>query len=94
MLADGWKWVGGGSTPPQDIEPSHQASVSKFEIKKPTNCVYLYGNNKLKDQECDKEALGVCTIGYGSVGLGASIGMIKIDFFYFWTKGESVKQNV
>ena len=62
---------------PTEIEPSHQAAVSQLEIKKnpPTNCVFL-SNNKLQDENCDNGSpLQVCTIGYGTVGLGASIGM-------------------
>ena len=76
---DGWKWIGGDSMPPQDIEPSHQASVSSLEIDIPSNCVSLK-NNKLKDEDCTSGSpLRVCTIGYGSAGLGASIGInIKI----------------
>ena len=39
ILEDGWKWIGGGPMPSQDIEPSHQAAVDLLEIRKPTNCV-------------------------------------------------------
>ena len=77
MKEDGWKWIGGASMPPIDIEPSHQAAVSQLEIKKnpPTNCVFLNNNNKLQDEDCNNNnPLKVCTIGYGTVGLGASIG--------------------
>ena len=85
MLEDGWKWIGGGPMPSQEIEPSHQASVDSLEIRKATNCVSLMarftaangGTNvyELQDQACDNgNPWTICTIGYGSVGLGASIG--------------------
>ena len=78
---DGWKWIGGGSTAPMDLEASHQASVSSFEVSIPTNCIYLE-NNQLKDRVCgptgdtliDYATAQICTIGYGGVGLGSSIG--------------------
>ena len=76
MTSDGWKWIGGGSTGPMNVEPSHQASVSSLAITMPTNCVYLE-NNQLKDRDCNDPLGGpahICTIGYGGVGLGASIG--------------------
>ena len=85
MLEDGWKWIGGGPMPSQDIEPSHQAAVDLLEIRKPTNCVTLmartvivngeFGNAiELQDQDCDVTTKWIiCTISYG-IGLGASIG--------------------
>ena len=84
MLEDGWKWIGGGPMPSQEIEPSHQASVDLLEIRKPTNCVSLkartivtngvFGNAiELQDQDCGISKWIICTISYG-LGLGASIG--------------------
>ena len=85
MLEDGWKWIGGGPIPSQEIEPSHQASVDLLEIRKPTNCVTMtarttvtngvWGNAiELQDQNCDITTPWIiCTISYG-LGLGASIG--------------------
>ena len=77
--------------PSQEIEPSHQASVDSLEIRKATNCVTLMGRTiapngifstvfELQDQDCDnRNPWIICTIGYGSAGLGASIGInIKI----------------
>ena len=72
-----------------EIEPSHQAAVSQLEIKKnpPTNCVFL-SNNKLQDENCDNGSpLQVCTIGYGTVGLGASIGMFGNILTTIWQCG-------
>ena len=85
MLEDGWKWIGGGPIPSQEIEPSHQASVDLLEIRKPTNCVaftartIMIGNQlgnafELQDQDCNSgNPWIICTISYG-LGLGASIG--------------------
>ena len=84
MLEDGWKWIGGGPMPSQEIEPSHQTSVDLLEIRNPTNCVTLIARFtgvdnafELQDQDCDNINKGypwiVCTISYG-LGLGASIG--------------------
>ena len=76
MTSDGWRWIGGGSTAPLDVDFSHQASVSSLAITIPTNCVYLE-NNQLKDRDCTDPLGGpahICTIGYGGVGIGASIG--------------------
>ena len=80
MLEDGWKWIGGGPMPSQEIEPSHQTSVDSLEIRKATNCVTLNATTtvyELQDQDCDNVNIGypwiICTISYG-LGLGASIG--------------------
>ena len=85
MLEDGWKWIGGGPMPSQEIEPSHQASVDLLEIRKPTNCVTLTARTtapngvccanaiELQDQDCHINKWIICTISYG-LGLGASIG--------------------
>ena len=89
MLEDGWKWIGGGPMPSQEIEPSHQTSVDSLEIRKATNCVTLNARTtapngvccanayELQDQDCDNIHKGypwiICTISYG-LGLGASIG--------------------
>ena len=83
MLEDGWKWIGGGPIPSQEIEPSHQTAVDLLEIRKPTNCVTLSAritlpswtnDYELEDQDCGHKKWIVCTINYGSAGLGASIG--------------------
>ena len=92
MLEDGWKWIGSDTMPSQEIEPSHQASVDLLEIRKATNCVSLMPRTiapngifatvyELFDQDCDTvKSWIICTIGYGSAGLGASIG-INIEIF-------------
>ena len=83
MLEDDWEWIGSSTMPSQPIEPSHQASVDLLEIRKPTNCVTLSARitlpswtnvYELEDQDCDHKKWIVCTINYGSAGLGASIG--------------------
>ena len=84
MLEDGWKWIGGGPIPSQEIEPSHQTSVDLLEIRKPTSCVTLTAKSaiingvfdnlfELQDQDCTSSQWIICTISYG-LGLGASIG--------------------
>ena len=83
MLEDDWEWIGSSTMPSQKIEPSHQASVDLLEIRKPTNCVTVMARitlpswtnvYELQDQDCDHKNWIVCTINYGSAGLGASIG--------------------
>lgn len=74
---DGWQWIGGGSVPPMEIEPSHQAAVNQLSVNGNDPCVRLRGGLLLDDRECDKDYYIMCMINYGASGLGESIAVPK-----------------
>ncbi len=77
---DGWRWLGGGSVPPLEIDPSHQAAVGEIDINGPKKCVKLKDDSlKLDDKDCDEEHVQICTINYGGSGFGASIAVANYE---------------
>ena len=81
MKADGWHWIGGGSTKKLDIDPSHQAAVGGFKVDELSKCVKLVKSGyKLEDVPCSNSIVRICTLSYGGAGLGASIGILLKNF--------------
>ena len=76
---DGWKWLGGGSTPDLDVEPSHQSAVTNLHINHANPCVRVVSANMRLDDppnSCTEAQYGhVCVISYGGLGFGHSIGI-------------------
>ena len=83
MKADGWHWIGGGSTKSLYIDLSHQAAVNKFLVDEKSNCIQLKKDTlELHDTTCGSTLPKICTISYGGVGLGASIGKQLSESFF------------
>ena len=79
MTADGWHWIGGGTTSKLPIDPSHEAAVNRLLINNAVGsgpaCVQITKNTLvLEDVKCDENYCQICTIVAGGAGIGASIG--------------------